>query len=181
MFGLFKSKSEGVQVRDKIWMSKRVKLNACSEMLRLNSGCLFVVWFKDSFKELEAHLALKDPLQNVVMVDDLSIDKIQNRMLVFVEHYPLSHVEQSLFNRLQLKEVPVLFSLDEPFFAKFGGEKTIELMRKLGLKEDEVVAHSMVSKSIRNAQEKIEKKVRTEKAASSQQEWFSLNLESVVS
>lgn len=102
-------------------------------------------------------------------------------MLVFAEHYPLVHVEQSLYQRLGLKEVPVLFSLDEPFFAKFGGEKTIELMQKLGLKEDEVVAHTMVSKSIRRAQEKIGEKVKVERSASSQEEWFSLNLDKHIS
>lgn len=177
MFGLFKSKSEGIQVRDKIWMSKRAKLNACSELLKLNPGCLFAVWFKGSFNELETHLQLTDATQHVVMANDLSIDRIQNRMLVFAEHYPLAHVEQSLYQRLELKEVPVLFSLDEPFFAKFGGEKTIALMKKLGLKEDEVVAHNMVSKSIRRAQEKLGEKVKVERSASSQEEWFSLNIE----
>jgi len=37
----------------------------------------------------------------------------------------------------------------------FGGEGTIDVMKNLGLTEDEVIGHSMVTRSIRNAQDKI--------------------------
>ncbi|HEY5919254.1 MAG TPA: hypothetical protein VIU13_17670 [Chryseolinea sp.] len=37
----------------------------------------------------------------------------------------------------------------------FGGKGTIDVMKNLGLTEDEVIGHSMVTRSIRNAQDKI--------------------------
>jgi hypothetical protein len=97
-------------------------------------------------------------------------------MVIVGEHYPLPAVELEFFKRLNLTEVPVLSSLDEPFFEKFGGAKTTGLMRTLGMKENEVLGHPMISKSIRNAQEKIGAKVKNEKKARSQREWMVLNV-----
>jgi hypothetical protein len=50
-------------------------------------------------------------------------------------------------------------------------------MKKLGVKDDEVLGHTMISKSIRNAQEKIAAKVRVEKKTKSQQEWMRVNVD----
>jgi preprotein translocase subunit SecA len=49
-------------------------------------------------------------------------------------------------------------------------------MKQLGMKENEVVGHSLVSKSIVNAQEKLERKAVAEKHATSQDEWFLKNI-----
>lgn len=111
------------------------------------------------------------------MVDDVGINQVQGRILAFAEHYPLLAKEEQAFKRLMLKEVNVLSSLDEPFFAQFGGEKTIEIIRKLGMNEDEIIAHSFVNRAIKNAQEKIGKKVVIERVASSQEEWYRLNVQ----
>jgi hypothetical protein len=173
MFNLFK-KSDSVKVIDKVWMSKQAKWKACSELLALNPASLFVAWFEETAKELTDYLVSQQ--RAVLLAANLSADIMQNRMVMFVEHYPLPDVEQELFKRLNLKEIPVLLSLDEPFFQKFGGDKTIELMKKLGVKEDEVIGNSMVGKSIRSAQEKIAAKVRSEKKAQSQQEWMEVNV-----
>jgi preprotein translocase subunit SecA len=50
------------------------------------------------------------------------------------------------------------------------------MMKQMGMKEDSMIEHKMISSSIENAQEKIEKKVLTENAANSQQEWIERNL-----
>jgi hypothetical protein len=97
-------------------------------------------------------------------------------MIVFAEHHPLSAKEMALFSALHVKEIPVLSSLDEPFFMRFGGERTIELMKKLGMNKDEVIGSGVITKAIRNAQQKIEKQVKAEREARSQQEWLTLNL-----
>lgn len=97
-------------------------------------------------------------------------------MVVFAEHYPLLQKEQALFKTLSLKEIPVMSSLDEPLFKYFGGEKLIETIKKLGMKDDEVIGHSFITSAIRNAQQKLEKKVRVEKPASTAEEWFALNV-----
>jgi hypothetical protein len=174
MFGLFKSKSPSVKVIDKVWMSQKAKWNACVQMMLINPGCLFVAWFEDTRSQLEHLSSTQNAKVEVVLARTMDPAKAQNRMVVFTEHYPLSNVEQELFLKLNLKEVPVLSSLEEPLFMKFSGNNIIEMMKNLGMKEDEVIGHAMVTKAIRRAQEALEKSGRDQQAAS-QQEWFSVN------
>ena len=77
---------------------------------------------------------------------------------------------------MNLEKVNVWSALDEPLFQIFGSEKIIQMMKQLGMKENESVQHTMLSKSIQNAQEKIEKKVQVEHTAHSQKDWFEINL-----
>ena len=160
-------------------MSKAAKLKAAGSMLKANPDCLFVAWFESTAKEFESHLNLQRPSANLVMAHELTHDKSLNRMVVFVEHYPLPDKEQSLFSRLNLAEVPVLSALDEPLFETFGGENITELMKKMGMKKDDIVSHAMVTKSIRRAQDKIAEKVKIDQSATSPEEWFSINLRKV--
>jgi hypothetical protein len=52
----------------------------------------------------------------------------------------------------------------------------IPLMKLLGMKEDEVIEHSFVSKSIIKGQAKIAGMVNLEQPANSQEEWLEKNL-----
>ena len=97
-------------------------------------------------------------------------------MVVFAEHFPLAAVGQDIFGRLQLKEAPVLSCLEEPFFMQFGGQSTIDMIKKPGSGEDEIIGHSFVTKSIRRAQDSIAGKSGTDYPAKSSKEWFTLNL-----
>jgi hypothetical protein len=177
MFGLFKSAEKGPKVIDKVWMSKAAKMNACKDLLKLDSSCVFIAWFEATKDEFVRELGLVSQNNNVFTVDSITVDQLRDSIVAFVEHHPLRTKEDQIFKRLMLKDVNVLSSLDEPFFAQFGGEKIIDLMRKLGMNEDEVIGHSMINRAIRNAQEKIRKKVVVEKNASSQDEWYKLNMQ----
>jgi preprotein translocase subunit SecA len=46
----------------------------------------------------------------------------------------------------------------------------------MGLKENEAIEHPMVSRALKNAQQKLEKQVLNEHTASSQEEWFRRNI-----
>jgi preprotein translocase subunit SecA len=87
----------------------------------------------------------------------------------------LRKVEQHLFLQLNLPEANVLCSLDEPLFQLFDGPKLIDMMKRMGMTENEEIEHSMVSRSIQRAQEKIAEKISTNRRAASQNEWFELN------
>ena len=52
------------------------------------------------------------------------------------------------------------------------------MVKMLGIKEDEAIEHSLVSKSIINGQEKIAAMVDTEQLANSQAEWMTKNIRS---
>jgi len=49
-------------------------------------------------------------------------------------------------------------------------------MQQLGMKEDEIIEHKMISNAIRKAQDKIEKKLLMEQTAHSQEDWLIKNL-----
>jgi hypothetical protein len=178
MFGLFKKSpsTNDVEVVDNIWMSTEAKALACSELLLTNPNCLLVAWFEETFEKVKQWIDIEDGGVPVLcMATDPEVLNARDRRIVFVEHYPLSGMEQQLFSRIGKKEVSVLSSLDEPIFELFGGEKIIRTMKKLGMKDDEVISHAMVSASISRAQAKIAKKITVEKRASSQREWFEIN------
>jgi len=172
MFNFFKSSDAKVKVIDKVWISAEAKWRACATMAKVNPHCIFVVWFDTTFEKLKEVLGGDE---QIILAHHMDAAKAVNKMVVFAEHYPLPKPEQTLFAALNLKEVPVISSLDESLFMHFGGERTIELMKKLGLQEDEPVGHSMITKSIQNAQSKLEKQVPVERKATSPQEWFELN------
>lgn len=176
MFGplkaLFRSSEPEVKISDKVWMSAEAKFRACNALVAANPNCVFVCWFSETYKTLNTFL----PDGNLLMAEQVPSALLENKMLVFAEHHPLLRKEMTLFKQVTLKEVPVLSALDEPLFMRFGGERTVDLMKKLGMKEDEVIGSGLITKALRNAQLKIEKQVIAEQAAASQHEWFERNL-----
>jgi hypothetical protein len=176
MFGplkaLFKTSKPGVRIFDKVWMSADAKFKACTALVAANPNCVFICWFRDTYDTLNTFLSDN----NLLMADRAVAANRENKMIVFAEHHPLSCKELTLFKALNLTEAPVLSSLDEPLFMRFGGERTLELMKKLGMKEDEVIGSNLITRALHNAQQKIEKQVTAEREAHSQQEWFALNL-----
>lgn len=171
MFGLFK-KADSVKVVDRVWLSAPAKWNACAAMLKANPNCLFIAWFEDTATHLKNLLGSDAP---VLLASEVNYGHTNGRLVMMVEHYPLAQTEQDFFRRLQLNEVPVLSALDEPLFMQFGGERTVELMKKLGMGEDEILGHDLISSSIRRAQQKISRSVKAEQKATSQEKWFVLN------
>lgn len=171
MFGLFK-KDDSVKIIDRVWLSTPAKWNACAAMLKANPDCLFVAWFEDTATQLKSLLGNEAP---VFLASQVNYSHVNGKLMVMAEHYPLEQTEQDFFKRLQQKEVPVLSALDEPLFMQFGGERTIALMKKLGMDQDEILGHSMISSSIRRAQQKISRSVKAEQKAPSQEKWFALN------
>lgn len=71
-----------------------------------------------------------------------------------------------------LKEVVIYSSLDEAILDIFGGKKIVDMMRKLGMKEDEMIQNSMISRSLKRAQEKIASKAIISGTVKSQRDWL---------
>jgi preprotein translocase subunit SecA len=66
--------------------------------------------------------------------------------------------------------------LEDGLFARFDGARVLELMRRLGMPEDEPIEHPWVSKSIGSAQGKVARRARGDLPARSATEWLDLNL-----
>ena len=55
-------------------------------------------------------------------------------------------------------------------------EQQNAIMKQMGIQEDELIEHPLISKSIRNAQDKIAQQVNLEQSAQSQKEWIKKNI-----
>lgn len=176
MFGLFKKKEQSLKIIDRIWMSESYKLKAFAEEWKKNRETVFIFWFDETLRAVETEMAkeITDP-PLLFMARAVTAPQLAGKPVVFAEHYPLPQKENELFERLGLKEVRVWSALNEPLFHRFGGEKIIQMMKAMGMKEEEPVEHAMISKAIRNAQEKIEKKLELEQTAHSQEDWLQKN------
>ncbi|HET6996683.1 MAG TPA: hypothetical protein VFI06_16930 [Chitinophagaceae bacterium] len=177
MFNLFKKKTGSVKVIDKIWMSEEAKWKGIVNEWKQDPELVIITWFDATYRHLQTVFA-ENGLSPVSLFFSRQVNgpEIAGRKIIFAEHYPLPGKEQDAFGRWKLKEVIVHSAMDEPLFKHFGGDKIIEMMKQLGMKEDGMIMHKMISQAIMNAQEKIEKKVVTETPANSQEEWLQRNL-----
>ena len=180
LFNLFGKKDDdgGDHVfTDRAYVTTVAKMNACVELARQKPDHIFICWFADTaarFKEFFRQQGLEENL--ITETHHLHASKLQNKIPVFVEHYPLHEKEIELIKNWQAENIIVYSAMDEPLFKHFGSEKLIPLMKMLGMKEDEVIEHSMVSKSIIKGQEKIAQQVTLEQSAASQDEWMRKNI-----
>ena len=83
--------------------------------------------------------------------------------------------ESEFFQKIKLQEVEIWSALDEPLFKHFGSEKIIQMMKQLGMKENESIENAMISKAISSVQEKISKKMIIDQMGQSQNDWLQRN------
>ncbi len=154
-------------------MYKKSKWNYCQKFLSENPKTIFIGWFDQTITELEENI--KNSPATVLNARTVHKAQVEGSTIIFIEHHPMKIKEEMVFKQLSLSEAIVLIALDEPLLIIFGGEKLIKIMQDLGMKEDEIIEHKMVSQSIANAQEKIEKKLEIEQSMRSQSEWIEKN------
>lgn len=172
MFGLFKKKTPGIKVVDKIWMTENASFRAIVAILKNKSDTLCLTWFADTKDKLCAYLQQHNlGTCNVQMADHTPI-YLDVSHAIFIGHHPLESEEQKKFADLGLQEATIFTSLEEPIFQLFGGEKIIALMKKMGLQEDDVIEHKMISTSIKRAQKQIAEKAIITGHAKSQGDWL---------
>jgi hypothetical protein len=180
LFNLFGRKDDGAESHvfvDRAYVSTAAKMKACAELAKNEPGYLFICWFADTaaqFKAFFRQQGLDEGL--VVEAHHLHASKLLNKTPVFVEHYPLHSKEIELIKNWDAKNIVVYSALDEPLFKHFGSDKIIPVMKMLGMKEDEVIEHNMVTKSIIKGQEKIAGQVSLEQSSNSQGGWMEKNL-----
>lgn len=180
LFNLFGKKEDdgGNHVfTDRAYVSTAAKMQACADLARNEPNHLFICWFADTatkFKQFFMQQGLDESL--VIEARQLHVSKLLDKIPVFAEHYPLHQKEVDLIKNWQTEKITVYSALDEPLFKYFGSDKIIPIMKMLGMKEEEVIEHNMVTKSIMNGQEKIARQVTLEQSATSQQEWMRKNI-----
>jgi len=100
--------------------------------------------------------------------------------IIVAEHHPMRSRDQEVIDAAgHLASDATLtfyFSLDDPLMKFFGSDSIKGLLERLGMEKDECISHPLVSRAIRQAQEKIEKRVGRDMAAQSAEDWFRYNL-----
>lgn len=176
MFSFFKKKDPSVLVIDKITMDDEAKLAALQAAWQTSPELVILFWFEESLQQVTDYFSRNgSTMPELMMTREASSRQLQGKKIIFGEHYPLASREQVLYHELGLQAAEVYSSLHEPLFRQFGGDRIITLMQSLGMDKNEVIEHSMISNSIRRAQEKIGKKLKLEQPARSAQQWFAVN------
>ncbi len=158
-------------------MSEAAKLEAFPAEWKKNDAIIYVFWFDETLHRVASLFEQQSlPATSLVTARETAAIHLNGKTIIFAEHYPLKEKETALFQKLNLQEVVIWSALDEPLFKHFGGDKIIQLMKQLGMKETEAIQHNMISKAIHSAQEKIAKKVTFEQSAGSQADWLKNNL-----
>lgn len=176
MFSFFKKKDQGPKVSDLVFATNTAKLKALAGAASQHPQPAFIAWFEDSNEKLTQYFQEKQIQTEVVSYREVHIANLHATSIIFIEHYPIAAKEAELYEKLSGKHISVYSSLDEPFFKWFGGENISALLNKLGLDDNEAISHSMITRSVQNAQEKLAKKVVTEHSAFSMEEWFRKNI-----
>lgn len=173
----FSQKKKGTpNIKDMVWMSQSAKLRGCLKLIQEQKDVVVIAWFSKTQEEFHQFLNEQHGLDiEIQLAQTLISTQISNIKLILLEHFPLRNKEENLILNLNPTQVIVLNSLDEPLFEVFGSEEIIRLMKSLGMKEDEMIEHPMISKSIVRAQQKLEQKVICENSANSSKEWFERN------
>ena len=177
MFNLFKKREPGKKVKDIIWISCESKWKAIISMAKENDQTIFAFWFENSLQQAQNYFQEQQAVIHIATVTEIRQQSfLQGKPVIFAEHFPLRKKEQETFESLAMEEATVLSALDEPLFKRFGSDKIIQLVKQMGMKEEERIEHHLIANAIRNAQENIEEKVVVSHDAHSQQEWLEKNL-----
>lgn len=157
----------------------------------VNSGsAMFITFFPSTHKRLTDLIADENLKSRIVLftgsAKSLEFESIKrfieipNRRIAIAERYPLRGKETALLELLRNNGITVpinaFCALNDMIILRFGGEKTMSLMQRMGVSESESIHHPMISSSIQRAQEKTLNKVTYEQQAKSPEEWYRLNL-----
>lgn len=99
--------------------------------------------------------------------------------VIFAEHYPLNEPEDEILLKVSdislRAKVFAYTDFEDGLLKQFGGDRILDMMKKMGMNENEIISHNIVNKAIKEAKKKIGEKVRYEQQTPSSEEWFAKN------
>ncbi|REJ71848.1 MAG: hypothetical protein DWQ34_09405 [Planctomycetota bacterium] len=102
--------------------------------------------------------------------------------ILSLEVHPADEVEQDVLRfAASIPCATRLFpfvSLEDPLLAQFAGPAVQDILRKLGMQEDEAIQSGMVSRRVRRAQARMSSRITSWAPADSAEEWIAKNVES---
>lgn len=73
-------------------------------------------------------------------------------------------------------DLRVHVSVEDALLKAFSGEKTLQLLRQLGMNEQDAIEHPMIARAIQGAQKKFAQAATGDRAARSMAEWLRMNV-----
>jgi len=96
--------------------------------------------------------------------------------VIAMEAHPVYSINRKIaeiFIDTDLDAITFYMGMDEPLMQVFGTERIVSLMERMGMQEEEEIAHQMVDKSIERAQKKLEEKGgAANEVSTSQEDWI---------
>jgi len=196
MFGLFKSKKKEIITKDFIYKNEAVKYKSMLQHLKDQEKSILIYYFEDTKNAIQEVLNTA-PINYSTDVNSfvtkvwlinantiLNKSDIGNRTVFFAEHHPSfsreNEIKQHLLEIEGIKEVIFYTSFEDKLLQLFGSERILQLMEKMGFKDDEVIEHTMISTSIERAQKRIDEKLSIHNNNTRQRkDWFEINLPAI--
>jgi hypothetical protein len=170
LFNVFKGNKTFPRI-DFTWQNKQSKLQGCVDFLSKNKVDICIAWFDDTYN-IYQNIINKGLNKNlrIEFARTLFPYSLDNKVVLFLEHYPLYSKEENLVGKSKASKVYFINALDDALLGIFGGNLN-QVMQKMGMAENECLEHKMISRSIINAQKKVEKEVWTDYSAKSGEDW----------
>jgi hypothetical protein len=183
------------EVTDRIWLTQQAKFNGVREELEerfaSNSAAILLVGhFPDTLKilngiaeEYEGDTSVTATLAEDLTLDiagNLKLDETVTFDLIVAERHPLLKVDTRLMEFAE--ELPCLcrvahfLALDDPLMKRFSGDWVENMLKRLGMKEDEAIESQMILKRVKGAQKQIESEAFGNSKAESAAKWMEENL-----
>lgn len=188
MFGLFKSKKE-IIIKDIVWKNETIKYKWIVDKIKTLNKVVLIYFFEDTKSEMIEALSNNSFTEHITGSEKIAITpantilkslSLHDRTPIFIEHFPSYKAEQEilnyLLNNLSIKEITFYVSLEDELLKHFGSERIVQMLEKMGFQDDEALEHNMISKSILNAQKKIDEQVKFGTNTRNSKDWFKMNL-----
>jgi hypothetical protein len=157
---------------DIVWINREAMYKSCAGFISEYKPDIYIAWFNDTVENFN-RLLNEEKGMNIQIKTGGALQPyhLDNKKILFLEHYPLYSKEIYLLTGNRPVKICFINSLDDVIFQLFGGN-IASIMRGLGLDENEYIENTLVSKSIINAQKRLEKKVSNDFHARSAEEWL---------
>ncbi len=194
LFGSSKKRTNVEVVPDHIWMTTNAKFAGLTKEAEERSksetvAVLLVAHFPDVLERLDKIAnqqawdvpckAIPASNLNIDLANGLSLDESAIIDIIVGERHPLPSVDDRLEEFADNLPCRCRFShhvsLEDAVMKVFAGEWVKNVLKRLGMKDDEAIESQMVSRRIRQAQQKIEGRAFGSLDAESAAEWLAKN------
>ncbi|MEZ4930587.1 MAG: hypothetical protein R2788_00460 [Saprospiraceae bacterium] len=172
-FDLFKKKESGPVITDMVWINQAAKERGCLQLLRERPDLTLIAWSTVTFDRFQQLLHTDHGFSTGIMTAHSAMpSRMHGKEICFLEHHLFHSKEIALLQSWKCEKALFLNSLEDPVFHLSNAERIVAMMERMGHQEDEVIEHAMVTKSIKRAQEKMEKEGGVKDMSEEMKAWW---------